>query len=458
VIHLYYFLIAVYVSLPASLAWGQSSTSPVFPSFQYNKVQIEESNRFAFQKASNQNLKLMLIALSGCRDLRSVALISRNIRLFDLPLKVAAHSIEVDSDSQLPYIRDMVTKSECLLGLTTNPIVRSVFANVRRLDPLETQQLALPSIHLYEAESIFFHPVIGIRKPPVVAILDSGVDRTHLDLKNHFWKGSAGEIGIDLVNADSDPSDDFGHGTHVAGIIGAQSGNGIGVRGVMGSQIQLQIVKSQGPDGDGSLADVVNGILWAADHGADVLNISLTANSGNAALKDAIEYAISKNVTVVTASGNNGEALTSQSTYAPISYAAGLDGLIGVGAIEATSSERAGFSNYGVDVVELGAPGTVNGLGILSTFLNSTYMKISGTSMACPHVSGAAALLSGFYKTHGIEKTSAQIEADILASSKKVTGLQNAFQNGRSLDVLELAKWALKQGVLDSDGGFDAPP
>ena len=207
-----------------------------------------------------------------------------------------------------------------------------------------------------------------------VAILDSGVDLTHPDL--------AGKIvaGYDFVNEDSIPQDDFGHGTHVAGIAAAVTNNNYGIAGVSwGARIMpLKVLDSSG---NGYTSDSADAIIWAADNGAKVINMSFGSSSHSSAMLDAVNYAYSKGVTMVAASGNDG--------INGVLYPAKYNHVIAVGATDSSNS-RGNFSNYGSEL-DLVAPG----VSIYSTLMSNSFGYKSGTSMATPFVTGLAALLSG---------------------------------------------------------------
>jgi len=208
----------------------------------------------------------------------------------------------------------------------------------------------------------------------VVAVIDTGVDVGHPDLNDQIVQG------YDFVNEDTDPSDDHGHGSHVAGIIGAESNNGQGVAGVAWSA-RIMPVKVLNSWGSGYLSDVVSGITYAADHGAKVINMSLGSSYNSSSLQSAINYAHSKGVTVVAAAGNDGNGT--------INYPGGCNYTIGVAATD-QNDNRASFSNYN-STVDVAAPG----VSIASTWYRGEayYALASGTSMATPHVAGLAALL-----------------------------------------------------------------
>jgi thermitase len=207
-----------------------------------------------------------------------------------------------------------------------------------------------------------------------IAIVDSGVDLSHADLASKIVPG------YDFVNGDSIPQDDFGHGTHVAGIAAAISNNGIGVTGISWGA-RIMPIKVLDAGGNGSFANVADGIVWATDHGAQVINLSLGGASSSTVLQDAVNYAYGKGVVLVAAAGNTGSNF--------ILYPARYPNVIAVGAVD-SSKNHAGFSNYGPEL-DLVAPGS----SIYSTVIGGYDYK-SGTSMAAPYVSGLAAILRAY--------------------------------------------------------------
>ena len=205
-----------------------------------------------------------------------------------------------------------------------------------------------------------------------IAILDTGIDMDHPDL--------AAKIVSDVNFTDSPTSDYNGHnhGTHVAGIAAAITGNNIGVTG-LGRDCSLMNVKVLGDSGYGYSSWIASGIIWAADNGADVINLSLGGSSSLETVEDAVDYAWSKGVVVVAAAGNNG----SSSPFYPAYYA----NCIAVGASD-TNDSLASFSNHGI-WVDVAAPGS----STYSTLPDSQYGYKSGTSMASPHVAGLSGLV-----------------------------------------------------------------
>lgn len=206
----------------------------------------------------------------------------------------------------------------------------------------------------------------------VIAVLDTGIQSNHPDLKGRTVKG------MNIVNKDAAPNDDVGHGTHVAGIIGASVNNGEGVAGVSWFN-KIMPVKVLDNSGAGSTYSVAQGIIWAVDNGAKVINMSLGNYAQADFLHDAIKYAYDRDVVLVAASGND----NTERPGFPAAYPE-------VFAVAATNNkkEKASFSNYG-DYIDVAAPGD----SIASTYPGSQYAALSGTSMASPHVAALAGLI-----------------------------------------------------------------
>jgi len=210
------------------------------------------------------------------------------------------------------------------------------------------------------------------RSDVVVAVVDTGIDLSHPEFQGKLVDG------YNVIADNNNPNDDNGHGTHVAGVIAAKTNNGDGIAG-MSWNSKLMPVKAIGADGSGSAFDIAQGIYWATDHGADVINLSVGNYTSSAALLEACRYAFARNVVLVAASGND-------ATNQP-SYPAAYKEVMSVAAIDHTK-RRADFSNFG-QYVDVAAPG----VDIPSTYIYSDYAALSGTSMACPHVAALASLI-----------------------------------------------------------------
>jgi subtilisin family serine protease len=278
----------------------------------------------------------------------------------------------------------------------------------------------------------------------VVAVIDTGVDYRHTDLAANVWR-NPGEVagngvdddrngfiddvhGWDFANGDGDPLDDEGHGTHVAGTIGAVGNNGVGVTGVNWA-VSIMALKFLGSDGSGSTSDAIAAINYATrmrrDFGVNVVatNNSWGGGGSSAALRRAIQAGGDAGILFVAAAGNEGV----NNDVTP-SYPAN-DTSTAVIAVAATdrSNRLASFSNYGATSVDIAAPGAA----IYSTVPGNAYESYSGTSMATPHVTGAVALLAAANP----QASAAAIRAAILSSARPVADLAGKVATGGMLDV-----------------------
>ena len=270
----------------------------------------------------------------------------------------------------------------------------------------------------------------------VVGVIDSGIDYTHEDLAENIWV-NFGEViddvdndgngyvddvqGWDFANDDNDPFDDYGHGTHVAGIIGAVGNNGIGVAGVNWT-VRLMPLKFLDSAGDGWTDDAIEAVLYAAGFGVRVTNNSWGGGRKSRALEDAIA---ASGALFVASAGNDG---SSQKQF-PAAY--DLDNIISVAATD-RYDELASFSNYSDSWVDLGAPG----VDVLSTVPSAIdpfgYRAWDGTSMAAPHVAGVAALVMAQYPALDI----LTIKDRILVGVDPLPSLEGKTVTGGRLNAL----------------------
>jgi len=278
-------------------------------------------------------------------------------------------------------------------------------------------------------------------KDIVVAVLDSGVDYSHVDLRSNIWArpdsvpayydDELGEFndehGYNGTDPLSDPMDDNGHGTHCAGIIGAEGDNDEGIAGINWN-VQIMPLKFLGRGGFGTTADAIKAINYAIDRkkagvNLRVINASWGSTQNSKALEDTIRAAGDAGILFVAAAGNNGTDNDKRPHY-PSNY--DLPNVISVAATDRTDTLTS-FSNFGIKSVHIAAPGR----DIESTWLGNAYRDASGTSMAAPHVAGVAALILSAEPN----LTVTQLRTRILRSVDKLPALTGKVSSGGRLNA-----------------------
>jgi len=292
----------------------------------------------------------------------------------------------------------------------------------------------------------------------VIAILDTGVDWNHPDLKNKIWTnpnpatswnmdGILNDIrGWDFVNNDNNPMDDNSHGTHVAGIAAAETNNGIGIAGVC-PKAKIMPIKVFTSKGTGDVATIVKGINYAATHGATVINMSFGSYARSFTMENALINAYPTTM-LVAGAGNDSYSIYDilPSGFPAIFYPAALSFVFGVQADEPYTnydpdgtvySESADGINY-----ELKAPG-----GALSTVPNGNYRVFHGTSMATPIISGSVALYRSFYPNKSLE----ELWSDFVHSSTGNIDLNNVFFSTSKIPQLDLVSYTIDDQNTGND-------
>jgi subtilisin family serine protease len=334
--------------------------------------------------------------------------------------------------------RQRLLATDAELAVEADGVVR---AQLTPNDPKFTNGdlFALP---LIQAPAAWDLPPQG--QPIIVAISDSGIDITHPDLAARIWtnpgegavadgmdndgNGRVDDLhGWDFANDDAsvfdDPVEDD-HGTHVAGTIGAVRNNGVGVAGVADNVRLMPLKFLVGPDGAGDISDAITGIVYARQKGARVINASWGGSTHSQALCDAVQAAVADGIIVVAAAGNdhaNNDTVVSEPADCP------SPGVVSVAATTEADT-LASFSNFGATTVDLGAPG----VGIWSTLPNNAYAAFNGTSMATPHVSGAAALVLEQAPT----LSPSQVRAALMGGGATLASLAGKTVSGRRLQVV----------------------
>ena len=278
-------------------------------------------------------------------------------------------------------------------------------------------------------------------KDVVVAVLDSGVDYKHVDLRSNIWirpdsvpayyDDELGEfndeVGYNGVEPLSDPMDDNGHGTHCAGIIGAEGDNDEGIAGINWN-VQVMPLKFLGRGGFGTTADAIKAINYAIDRKKNgvnlrVINASWGSTQNSKALEDTIRAAGDAGILFVAAAGNNGTD-NDKRPHFPSNY--DLPNVLSVAATDRTDALTS-FSNFGIKTVHIAAPGR----DIESTWLGDAYRDASGTSMAAPHVAGVAALIL----SNEPNLTVAQLRERLLKSVDKLPNMAGKVSSGGRLNA-----------------------
>ena len=282
-------------------------------------------------------------------------------------------------------------------------------------------------------------------KKIVVAIIDTGVDYTHPDLKNNIWQ-NPNEIpnngkddddngfiddtmGWNFVDHTPTPSDEHGHGTHVAGIIGAVRGNGIGISGVC-PNISLMILKYYSPNATGkeNLENTIKSFIYAVQNGAHIINYSGGGAEFSKEEREAILEAKKKGIIVIAAAGNERQNADIHAYY-PASY--DLDNIISVAALTPTQ-KLVDSSNYGIKKIDVAAPGQ----NIFSTLPKGQYGYMTGTSQATAFVTGVAALA---LSTYGVLPSIA-IKDFLLKNVQTTKALKGKVKTGGVINAYAILK------------------
>lgn len=274
------------------------------------------------------------------------------------------------------------------------------------------------------------------KKQIVVAVIDTGIDPTHPDLKDNLWKkNGTDEYGYDFVLNKKNPGDVHrqGHGTHVAGIIGATAKNHAGAIGVAPNISIMAIRYYSDSNSDAQhIANTVKAINYAIDNGANVINYSGGGSSFSPAEYQAIKRAEQKGILFVTAAGNNhADTDESENAYYPSSY--GLPNIISVAATN-IHNQLVSCSNWGVRHVHVAAPGE----SIFSTLPNGRYGYLTGTSQATAFVSGVAALILSEHP--GL--TPMEVRKIIMNSSAKIDTLEGKTTSSGRVDAFSALRYA----------------
>jgi len=373
-----------------------------------------------------------------------------------------AYLWELDHDTTDIEIEQQVNAEFCIVGLSWNRDYQLQTFSTN--DPGVSNQKHFAAINAASAYDYFYNSSGGMTttgQSVLIAVIDSGVDWQHPDIKSNMWAHTNG-IGIDISTlgtslVDYNPFDvsSSGHGTHVAGLIAAVANNGLGVMGAMPYRAQIMGIKVFNRNASGELSATTqyfyNAMQFAYLNGANVINLSLSSivqgPVSDALVQAAITNAVNSGVVVSVVIGNADSTIPAQEvngttlSVLPGIYAT-TAGVIGVGSIDATTGNKSYFSHFSKTYAEIGAPGAESSsLGLYSTIPTAlgSYGRLMGTSQAAPLVTAAAGMTIGMIReAYNVKPSPAEVERLILASAMKSSSLTNYFKDGNRLDFQKL--------------------
>jgi len=441
--------------------------------------EVSSLTQSVFFQFKNQISKLILVGILviPTSALSEILVVPGEYVIKRAPFKAALNQTQAESTNDFGAVAQEVVKAKDALGLSlvrvNRPQARSLSVSEAAVaaEEYDAAEAAAwcealrsmePDIMVCEPNFVYQHSALsndsrqaevwGLAKiqaqnawdlstgsqSVTVAVIDTGIDYTHPDLAANVWNnpneipnnnidddrnGYIDDVhGINAINHSGNPYDDNGHGTHVSGTIGGVGNNSLGVSGINWN-VRLMGIKFLSASGGGTLYGAIEGIRYAVASGAKIINASWGGPGYSQAMYDAIKAAEQAGVLFVAAAGNSATNTDVLPQY-PSAY--NLDNILAVAAT-GKNDAMAYFSNYGSTSVDLAAPG----VSILSTIPGGDYASFSGTSMATPHVAGAAALLKAFRP----ELNMAQLKARLLSSGDAVADLAGKVSSGKRLNV-----------------------
>lgn len=482
-------LIVVAVAIVSVTSWAEETSYLV--KYKSNRA-LQEALQKSTMNTSQNGTKVevitdQIVKVSGANAQTAALMKGKNIEYIQPDYKLGLiEDMTLKNETQRAQFLDYLKANPQLLSKANNgdnPAIPMSPTSPIAKDPLLNKQWGMLDMGANQAWSMAKNNATII-----VGVIDSGVDYTHPDLLPNMWRnpGETGTdaggknkatngidddkngyvddiVGYDFAQNDAFPYDKStpawqlllggggnpGHGTHCAGNIAAKGNNGIGISGVA-PNAQIMALRFITEKGSGETSAAIKAIRYGVDQGAKVLNNSWGSigenpnePEDNRALKEAIQYAESKGVLFVVAAGNGFRGRgydndTSPKPAYPASYP--YSNIVSVAAIDA-KDQLGGFSNYGVKTVHIGAPG----VKIFSTVVGAKYSDQpipflavwEGTSMAAPHVAGAAALYWAQYPN----KTMAEVKEALIKSAIPIPSLQNKTVSGGKLNILSLLKY-----------------
>ncbi len=382
---------------------ANTANSPIVSNTENNQenVNIQANSQFDAKGISKITV-LVKLKNTGIKAQTFSAKYQTNVKKIIPNINVMVMEIPANQRSA-DFIKTLSSDKDVLFA---EPDIKVELDEIEFNDPQFKDQYALKKVEAQKAWDINQGS-----SDVVIAIVDTGVDLEHPDLKGKLL------TGYNAIAPGTDPKDDSRHGTHVAGIASAIGNNSVGISGIA-PKCKILPVKVLG-NGSGSIATIADGLIWAANNGADVVNMSLGTYTEEKTLGEAVKYALSKNVVCIATMGND--------NIERRRFPAGFTGMIAVGSTD-ENDKKSTFSNFG-NWITVSAPGT-NILSTLPTYMSpSGYGRLSGTSMAAPLVTGLAALVRSQSKNLSPENISKLLKssADDLGDS----GFDNIYGAGR---------------------------
>ncbi|MBT4760104.1 MAG: S8 family serine peptidase [Bdellovibrionaceae bacterium] len=375
---------------------------------------------------------------------------------------------KLDKTMTLKSFEAEVNANPCIVGVGKSHRYKSQALQVQ--DQHIGEQLSY--LRAIKADGVFRlmgeenFPSLDLDEKVIVAVIDTGVDFTHEDLKENIWFDAEGVAGFNAIYQEdiSDTMDEDYHGTHVAGIIAAQN-NQLGIVGISPTNTLIMPIRVlAGENRGGRSFELASGIRYAVENGAHIINMSLgsvgSASDTDAVVKDAIQDAIRNGVFVVTSVGNitstdqilDREISKTGYHLMPSIYSTEFDGMVSVGSFDSETGDFSYFSLYSPTLLEISAPGAINqDIHVYSTvpYINTkdnhqSYTYSYGTSMAAPMVAAGAAILKSVAKQKSKTLDPALVEWYILNSSDSDGHIFDYVENGRKLNVNRLYQMAHK--------------
>ncbi|OFZ19834.1 MAG: hypothetical protein A2Z20_09040 [Bdellovibrionales bacterium RBG_16_40_8] len=445
------------ISFVALACQPKASTTVAVDPFQYigHKVRLSGVQAKTISVlVDDACLRQMRAAKINSRLLESIP--TNKIQLSVRKSPIQSHRIEVSPQTTQLQIKEWANEDPCVIGVADN---QKATTQAYGSDPLYSKQSHLYNIHSAEAHDFFFDRPTGIKKDVIIAFIDSGIDLQHQDLRSQLWVNNDelnGDPGIDddkngfiddvygynFVSDIGDPSHQTinDHGTHLTGLAAAAINN-IGGAGVIGQKVKIMTLNVFGKNWETETVYIDQAIRYAADNGANVINISIGGRGPSETTASAIVYALKKGCVITVAAGNTKQDI-GEDFYFPASYAPQYSGLISVAAVDASLNTPCAFTNFSSSAVKIAAPGCDAAAiksGLLSTRLGDKYGYKSGTSQASAIVAGAAALVYGVMRdSSGAMVQPAEVERILTNGSDSRSALFRYVSGGRKLNLMGL--------------------